>query len=84
MAAPAIAVSAGTSQACSAVVRGFRVSDLTFTGDLTLEGHAHEWSCLAVLLEGGVDKAFVRRRLVVAAAGRLPFRARSTSAVRLG
>jgi AraC family transcriptional regulator len=69
VAAPAIAVSAGTSRASSAVVRGFRVSDLTFTGDLRLEGHAHERSCLAVLLEGGVDKAFGGRRLVVASGG---------------
>lgn len=69
MASPAIAVSSGTSRATSAAVRGFRVSDLTFTGELTLDGHAHERPCLAVLLEGGVDKAFAGRRLQVAGGG---------------
>jgi AraC family transcriptional regulator len=44
-------------------VNGFRVTDVRFPPLARLPDHSHERACLAVIVEGDVDKAF--RRLVV-------------------
>lgn len=46
-------------------VGGFRVTEAVFPGLLRLESHYHERACLAVVLAGGVDKAFPRMSVLL-------------------
>ena len=51
-------VAAGNKGLQSMEVAGFRVTDASFPPLLTLPSHFHERACLAVVLEGSIDKAF--------------------------
>jgi AraC family transcriptional regulator len=59
----ALPVSFGTARAATAELKGYRVSDIAFPPALRLASHAHERACLAVVLDGSVDKRFGRRTL---------------------
>jgi AraC family transcriptional regulator len=51
-------VAAGSSRVKTLDVGGFRVTDAIFPPLLTIPSHFHERACLAVVLEGSIDKAF--------------------------
>jgi AraC family transcriptional regulator len=53
-----IPVTRGAGGTASVDVDGFRVSDLRFRPLVALGLHSHERACLAVVLDGGVDKRF--------------------------
>jgi AraC family transcriptional regulator len=53
-----IPVTSGSGSTTSAEVNGFRVTDVRFPPLVTLADHSHERACLAVVVEGDVDKAF--------------------------
>ena len=55
-----IPVAACTTRYESVVAGGFRVSDVTFAPDRRLPRHSHPHGCIAVVVEGAVDKAFAR------------------------
>ena len=58
MTSATIPVASGSGTAASAEVNGFRVSDVRFPPLALLPDHSHERACLAVVVEGEVDKAF--------------------------
>jgi AraC family transcriptional regulator len=53
-----IPVASGSGSTASAEVNGFRVSDVRFPPLVRLADHSHERACLAVVVEGDVDKTF--------------------------
>jgi AraC family transcriptional regulator len=58
-------ITLGSADQRSVEVGGFRVTEAGFPGLLRLESHFHERACLAVVLAGGVDKAFPRRGVIL-------------------
>lgn len=56
----AISVAAGTVRRVSLVAGGFCVSDVAFAPHTRLARHSHPRGCIAVVLDGSVDKAFAR------------------------
>jgi AraC family transcriptional regulator len=58
MSSTAVPAAAGNTRLRSLDVGGFRVTDAIFPPLLTLPSHFHERTCLAVVLEGSIDKAF--------------------------
>src|SRR5690349_17418333 len=66
-----VAVTRGSSSATARESGGVRVSDLAFGPDVVLEEHAHPRACLAVVLDGGVDKRLGRMEARVVRAGGL-------------
>jgi AraC family transcriptional regulator len=58
-------ITLGSADQRSVEVGGFRVTEADFPGLLRLESHFHERACLAVVLAGGVDKAFPRLGVVL-------------------
>src|SRR5215210_7792668 len=58
MSSAAVPVAAGNTRLTSVDVAGFRVTDAVFPPLLTIPSHFHERTCLAVVLEGSIDKAF--------------------------
>lgn len=63
MASSSIPVTRGAGGKATADVNGFRVTDLRFAPLVTCSLHRHERACLAVVIDGRVDKSF--RRLEV-------------------
>ena len=57
----AISVAAGTASSAQLSIGRFRVSEVAFSGDCRLRRHAHPRACVAVIVEGGVEKRFARR-----------------------
>lgn len=55
-----IPVAACTTKHASLLAGGFRVSDVTFAPERRLPRHSHPHGCIAVVVEGVVDKAFAR------------------------
>ncbi|MGA7732304.1 MAG: AraC family transcriptional regulator [Chloroflexia bacterium] len=58
MSSAAVPVAAGNTCLKSVDVAGFRVTDAVFPPLLTIPSHFHERTCVAVVLEGSIDKAF--------------------------
>ena len=56
----ALAVSSGTSRCASLDAGDFKVSEVTFPPSSSLPWHAHPLGCIAVVLNGAVDKRFAR------------------------
>jgi AraC family transcriptional regulator len=56
----AVAVSAGTSRQASLDVGDFKVSEVTFPPNRRLPWHSHPLGCIAVVMEGVVEKRFAR------------------------
>jgi AraC family transcriptional regulator len=54
----AIPVTSGSGRTASVSVNGFRVTDVRFPPLVRLADHSHERACLAVIVEGDVDKSF--------------------------
>lgn len=54
----AAAISVGSEQLISLEVGGFRVTDANFPAHLHLASHYHPRACLAVLLDGAVEKTY--------------------------
>jgi AraC family transcriptional regulator len=63
-----ISIIQGSSQIQRLEVNGFRVTNAAFPSQLALPSHYHEVACLAVVLEGAVDKIFPRHAYELAAA----------------
>jgi AraC family transcriptional regulator len=55
-----IPVAACTTRHASLDTGGLRVSDITFAPNRRLPRHSHPQGCIAVVLEGAVDKTFAR------------------------
>ena len=55
-----IPVAACTTRHASLDTGGLRVSDITFAPNRRLPRHSHPHGCIAVVLEGAVDKTFAR------------------------
>ena len=55
-----IPVAARTARHASVVAGGYRVSDITFAPHTRLGRHSHPRGCIAVVVDGVVDKAFAR------------------------
>lgn len=51
-------MTSGSGSTASAEVNGFRVTDVRFPPLVRLPAHSHERACLAVVVEGDVDKTF--------------------------
>ena len=56
-------VASGSGRAATAQGNGFRVSDVRFPPLVRLATHCHERACLAVVVEGAVDKSFRGREI---------------------
>jgi AraC family transcriptional regulator len=58
MSSAAVPVAEGNTRLISVDVAGFRITDAIFPPLLTIPSHFHERTCVAVVLEGSIDKAF--------------------------
>jgi AraC family transcriptional regulator len=62
-----ISVADGTVSSAQLAVGRFRVSEVRFAGERRLLRHAHPHGCVAVIVDGVVEKRFARRRSDAAA-----------------